>query len=74
MCIRDSQRSVQKVELGTCLITLCIKMRARRRSAELSSMTSLNRQLEAGPNLQILQLEAILQFRRYRVSLQADIQ
>ncbi|KRY45762.1 hypothetical protein T03_6334 [Trichinella britovi] len=36
--------------------------------------TSLNRQLEVGPNLQIDLLKALLRFRRYRVGLQADIQ
>ncbi|KRZ81662.1 hypothetical protein T08_6020, partial [Trichinella sp. T8] len=36
--------------------------------------TSLNRQLEVGPNLQIDLLNALLRFRRYRVGLQADIQ
>ncbi|KRZ81667.1 hypothetical protein T08_12140, partial [Trichinella sp. T8] len=36
--------------------------------------TSLNRQLEVGPNLQIDLLNALLRFRTYRVGLQADIQ
>ncbi|KRX18468.1 hypothetical protein T07_15037 [Trichinella nelsoni] len=36
--------------------------------------TSLNRQLEVGPNLQIDLLKALLRFRRYRVGLQADIE
>ncbi|KRY49296.1 Histone H2A [Trichinella britovi] len=36
--------------------------------------TSLNRQLEFGPNLQFDLLKALLRFRRYRVGLQADIQ
>ncbi|XP_003368070.1 zinc knuckle protein, partial [Trichinella spiralis] len=35
---------------------------------------TLNRQLEAGPNLQIDLLRAILSFRRLRVGLQADIE
>ncbi|KRX50499.1 hypothetical protein T09_11312, partial [Trichinella sp. T9] len=36
--------------------------------------TSLNRQLEVRPNLQIDLLKALLRFRMYRVGLQADIQ
>ncbi|KRY44482.1 hypothetical protein T03_15120, partial [Trichinella britovi] len=36
--------------------------------------TTLNRQLEVGPNLQIDLLRAIISFRRLRVGLQADIE
>ncbi|KRX58139.1 hypothetical protein T09_6455 [Trichinella sp. T9] len=36
--------------------------------------TSLKRQLEVGPNLQIDLLKALLRFRRYHIGLQADIE
>ncbi|KRZ49905.1 hypothetical protein T02_2785 [Trichinella nativa] len=48
--------------------------RAKMSSAATYKGTTLNRQLEVGPNLQIDLLRAIISFRRLRVGLQADIE